>query len=515
MKLRLRLTVIVCAVSLPLVLGLFIADARSRHGTAARLLAHVARGHMMSPGERERCEGRPQMWGGQPLPPGEPNRHSGPGDGRPPGEPVQPDVRPHRRAGTPGEHHRRMNGPSTLGVGPDNEPHGAPPVLYAYNRELVAANPDAPPLGADWADSIAHTNVGYPQAWWPGEQVEVLVRTPWNEGPCALLLARGTTTAGWIGAILPATPIWLLPLAAVIIVLLLATGPLVRRIVRLAKLVRTSAESGFVAPVLLKGDDEVAELSRAFDSAARTVREQLAENRRREQALREFLANTTHDVMTPLTALADHLTSLDECAQRKEIADASILTAAITEVQYLASILDNLAIAAKLDAGEPELDRTEVNLNQLLERVVTRHRTIARRSRISLELGLPEETLWTYADLTLFEQAIGNLVDNAIRHNQAGGHAAVLLEQIDETRFCIRVRDDGPGIASDQIEDLLRRGARGARTREALAPADNRRPGQGLGLAIAFRVADRHGFSLEFDGAGGLRVDVCGDLWEG
>ncbi|MEZ4429767.1 MAG: HAMP domain-containing sensor histidine kinase [Nannocystaceae bacterium] len=352
-----------------------------------------------------------------------------------------------------------------------------------------------------------------PSTLWPGDDVEILVRTPWGEGPCAPIYAHGTTTAGWIGALLPAEPLWLLPLLGSLLALLVAAGPLVRRVRRLAELVRSSAAAGFTAPVVIDGDDEVAELSRAFDAAARAVRDQLLETARRERALREFVANTTHDVMTPLTALADHLTSLEESAAAGEVAAPALLTAAISEVHYLSSIIDNLAVAAKLDAAEPALARTPVDLGALLERVVARHRTIARRRGVALEVGLPEQPIEAYADVTMLEQAIGNLVDNAIRYNHRGGHAAALVEAPAPGRFVVRVLDDGPGIADVERARLLERGERGSddpRTRPAIRPEPGERPGQGLGLAIAVRVAERHGFRLEFDGRDGLCVELHG-----
>ncbi|MEZ4384187.1 MAG: HAMP domain-containing sensor histidine kinase [Nannocystaceae bacterium] len=530
MRLRLRLALTAVAVAVPLVAALFVADARSRHDSAAGLLAQIARS-VMTAGERERCEAAPASWGGEPLGPPE-----GPGGGLggPPeerplvlgGGPPRLDAggggRAHAEvgpggppsAGGPGPRPPGKHGPRDMHAPGDGPPHVEAPKLYAYDAALVSANSAAPELGSEWAAAIAGSERGWPARLWPGERVEVLVRTPWGEGPCAFVLARGTTTAGWVGSLVPADPLWLLPLVGVLVGIFLAAGPIVRRILRLGALVRASAEAGFAAPVVLDGDDELAELSRAFDAAASAVREQLAEKERRERTLREFVANTTHDVMTPLTALADHLTSLEESAVAGEIADPAVLTAAVAEVQYLGSIIDNLAIAAKLDAGEPGLVRGPVDLGALAERVVARHRTIARRRGVALEVALPERPLVAAADVTLLEQAIGNLVDNAIRYNHRGGHVALLAERPRPGRFRVRVLDDGPGIAATELSRLLERGARGqghdARTRTAMDPTGER-PGQGLGLAIVVQVAARHGFDLDFDGGDGLRVDLCGD----
>ncbi len=379
-------------------------------------------------------------------------------------------------------------------------------MLFAYDLELRSQDPEAPAVDPSLVAAIDERGWASPGAIWPSDEILVLVRMPWSEGPCALILAHGTTTAGWLGSILPARPIWLVPALAVFIGSLLAAGPIISRIRRLADMVRGSAAQGFGARTVLEGGDEIAELSRAFDKAATAVREQLDENQRRERALREFIANTTHDVMTPLTVLADHLTTLEEQTRSSAGLEPATVTAAMDELHYLASIIENLALAAKLDSAEPIALRERVELDPLVERVVARHRPIARKLGVELDYALPAVPVTIDGDLTMLEQALGNVVHNAIRYNDAGGHVAALLERPTGDRFRVRVLDDGPGIPEYDLQRLITRGARGdaARTREL--------QGQGLGLAIAFRVTQLHGFELELGPSdhGGLQVDFVG-----
>jgi signal transduction histidine kinase len=471
-KLRVRLSLVSLALALPTIGMLYVVDARARVRAAERLLGRAVVLQLREVGERERCEADPVAWGGRPRPP--------------------------PREGPPPPHHDHDA----------DAPHGAPPVLYAYSAALEPADANAPAITPALAEQLEHDELATPSAWWPSSDVIVLVRMPWDEGPCARILARGTTTAGWIGAVLPTGTLWLLPLVGMLAGIVLAAGPIVARIVELARRVERSAATGFDTSVALPGRDEIAELSRAFDAAAAEVRKQLAENARRERALREFLANTTHDVMTPLTVLADRLTTLDDQLSCGAAPERAQLTAAMDEVHYVGAILANLALAAKLDAGEPTLVKSHVELDALVERVVSRHRPLARKHAISLELALPELPLRCLADATALAQALGNLVLNALRHNHAGGHVAVLLERLPERRFRVRVLDDGPGIPAAELERLIERGARGneARTRHPT--------GQGLGLAIAWRVAALHGFVLALGPGeqGGLQVDLVGSL---
>jgi two-component system, OmpR family, sensor histidine kinase BaeS len=455
--LRRRLALTLVGVVVPFVVALLWLDGRARHRAASELLAEATFGQMLHPGERARCEASAATWGGRRPPPDEP---------------------PPRRAD-------------------DDEPHGAPPIYYAYDHDLRAANPAAPTISALEAGDV--TVIEHP--WW-SEDIEVVVRMPWTDGPCAVIYAHGTTVRGWIGAIVPASPLWLVPVGGVFVALLLAIGPVVRRTRRLTAAVRRSAASGFADDVAIpvEGRDEITELARAFAAAGSEVRTQLAARDDRERALREFLANTTHDVMIPLTVLQAHLSSL------REAPDSKILAQAMDEAHYIGALLHNLAMAAKLDAAAPELLRGPVDLNALVARVIGRHRPIARELAIDLEAATPEQPLVTEADVTMLEQAVSNVVYNAIRHNRRGGHVAVILEAPARDRFRLRVVDDGPGIAADELSRLVERGFRGgdARTRTP--------DGQGLGLHITWRVARLHELELTFapSSYGGLQVDLEG-----
>lgn len=315
---------------------------------------------------------------------------------------------------------------------------------------------------------------------------------------------------GWLHAQPGATwalepRVWAVPVAGVVIAVVLGIEPVVRRIRRLTDAVALSASAGYTGRVAVAGDDEIAGLATAFDAASREVRVQLAEKGRREQVLRQFLANTTHDVMIPLTVLQGHLAALQARLSAGEAVDRAVVVSAMDEAHYIASIVHNLAVVAKLDAGEPQLHRGMVDLGALVARVIGRHKPIARQLEVSLDSAPPDERVTADADVTLLEQAVSNLVYNAIRHNKAGGHVAVILEASADD-FTIRVVDDGPGIPAHELARITERGFRGDAARSR-APE-----GQGLGLHIAHRVAALHGYSLRFQPSeyGGLQVDLAG-----
>jgi signal transduction histidine kinase len=253
--------------------------------------------------------------------------------------------------------------------------------------------------------------------------------------------------------------------------------------------------------VPVEGGDELAELARAFNEAGEEVRAHVTVVERRERTLRDFVANTTHDVMLPLSVLLGHLSRL-----QKSGAAPAVVDPAVEEAQYMASLVHNLAAAAKLETGAVLEERHSLDLRDVVERVVARHAALAEARRVEVNHAVPEDPVTVTGDVTLLEQAVGNLLANAIRHNRSGGHVAVVLEEKGPDRFLLRVVDDGPGVPDDARPHL---GERRFRTDEAR----QRHPeGRGLGLSIVRDVAERHGYALRFTAGepSGLVVEIEG-----
>lgn len=323
---------------------------------------------------------------------------------------------------------------------------------------------------------------------------------PWEGGPCAVVLMRAKGPPPWFsGAVL--MPAFLVALV-MILVALLSAGPLVRRVRQLTESVRKLG-SGSEGPIHVDGNDEIAELGAAFEQSRQTIHAQLESLREREAALRNYIANTSHDVMLPLSVLQGHLVSLQQRIEAGEALDAKAIVPSIEESQYLGSLLHNLNAAARLEANEGLPHRDPIDLNRLVERVVDRHRPIATRKQIGLEMAVPETTIEFAGDLTLLEQALGNVVQNAVRYNRADGHVAVVLDG-DQGAWTLRVIDDGPGIAETDRSRVVEPSFRGSEAR-------TRHPhGMGLGLHIANDVAKRHGLRLALSDTegGGLTVEL-------
>ena len=307
-----------------------------------------------------------------------------------------------------------------------------------------------------------------------GQQQAVL--TEWN-GPCRILLFRLRPLAGQ-GSQRMAM------LGGLVVVLFgigFAAGvPVVARVRRLAAEARRVASEEYKSPpVTMSGQDEASAIAFAFNEAATAIRDRTTDVRDREESLRRHIASTGDSVVAPLLALEERLTRLDPRQ------DAEVKAVAI-EAHTLAMRLQNLSAAATLKMSMSVTARETVDLQALVRRAVERQTRFARAAAVDLQLVADPVPIGVSAAAVLLEQSVNTLVDNAIRHNRAGGHVVVTVDRTRDGRFSLRVDDDGPGAPDDVLTKLnANRRFRGDEGRARQAG------GIGLGLAIVREAGDR------------------------
>jgi two-component system OmpR family sensor kinase len=196
---------------------------------------------------------------------------------------------------------------------------------------------------------------------------------------------------------------------------------------------------------------------------------------------RQLTQNASHELRTPLTVLTTEL----ELTLQQELPDAAreAATSALEEARRVSRLADDLLTLAQLEESGLPLAIEAVDLDELLRLVAARH---MRRSAASArDVAVDARTTIANVDPIRIEQAIGNLVDNALTY----GHGTVtiaLRESTDDIE--IAVSDEGPGVP-----DHLRAVAFDRFTRNA----NGQRGGAGLGLAIVRAIAEAHGGRAE------------------
>jgi len=270
------------------------------------------------------------------------------------------------------------------------------------------------------------------------------------------------------------------------------------------RMARITWDPSYRAPTLeLNEDDPLFLIAGAVDVLGEDVAEMLHERQRhvedlaeRDSVLRSTLADLAHDVRTPLASLK---LGLDGLRSGRAFEDVGPVLRA--EVEHLEVLFQNLSTLMHLGASRSLMARTSTDMVALCERVVLRFEVLSRDRGVKLECGVGAPSLWLLVDPLAVEQAVGNVVQNAVKY--AKGKVAVLLLH-EEDSVVLRVDDDGEGMAGLDIPSLTHRHIRGQRSLDAT------RDGAGLGLAITKAIMEEHGASIHLSDTegGGARVQL-------
>jgi signal transduction histidine kinase len=243
----------------------------------------------------------------------------------------------------------------------------------------------------------------------------------------------------------------------------------------------------FDEPVTDLGDDEVGELARAFER----MRLRLAQL---DHARREFIANASHELRTPVFSLGGFLELLDS-EDLDETTRREFLATAREQVTRLEKLATELLDLSRLDAGQIALERGPLALDDVARTVVDEFAAVALRTEHGLSVAGDGEVL-AVADEQRVLQIARFLVENAIVHTPAGTSVRVSTAARDGSAS-LAVEDDGPGIAADHLPHVFERFYR-VDTAQA--------SGSGLGLAIARELARLMGGALEAESRAGRTV---------
>ena len=231
------------------------------------------------------------------------------------------------------------------------------------------------------------------------------------------------------------------------------------------------------------GGDEVARLGETLNRMLARIEDGLARERR-------FVSDASHELRTPLALLKTELELALRGGRSAKELQAAIESAA-AETDRLARIVDDLLLLARSEQGHLHLQREPVDPDGLLHTVARR---FAQNGEIAVEPGREPQFS---ADRLRLEQAVGNLVDNALRH---GGRDVVLTAVRRNGSVELHVLDDGVGFPPAFLDHAFERFTRADEARGG--------DGTGLGLAIVETVARAHGGSAHAENREGGGADV-------
>jgi len=221
----------------------------------------------------------------------------------------------------------------------------------------------------------------------------------------------------------------------------------------------------------------------------------VSERRHQEEFYRSFIQNISHELLTPLAAIAGHVANIKECSIEEVESWRHSQDIIEREVRRLTGLTSNLLLLSRLESGIP-LRLEPTNVGGIVEEAVAGLLRVAQAKGIELTIQSPPRLPRIPADRARIKQVFINLLDNAVKYCPEGSKVQVRL-QTDGDSMIVEVADNGPGIPEEDLphifEKMYRVEKEGTRAVE----------GSGLGLSIVKRIVELHGGQIAVESAVG------------
>jgi two-component system sensor histidine kinase BaeS len=202
--------------------------------------------------------------------------------------------------------------------------------------------------------------------------------------------------------------------------------------------------------------------------------------REQDRLRRQLMADVAHELRTPLSILQGRIEGLlDGVYPRDDVRIGELLA----ETQHLARLVDDVRTLANAEAGALDLRKELVDVAELI-------RDAAAAIGSPIAVHVPDELPAIEIDPMRIREVLLNLLSNAVQHASEG--SVSIAAEARSRELVIRVRDDGPGIAADELPRLFERFHKGRDSR-----------GSGLGLSIARKLAHAHGGTIDVESSAG------------
>ena len=210
----------------------------------------------------------------------------------------------------------------------------------------------------------------------------------------------------------------------------------------------------------------------------------------------EFLAMLSHELRNPLSAIFSALHVLRLQGNENPIQQRAMTTME-RQVGQLAHLVDDLLEVSRVITGRIQLQLERLDLRGIAEHAIGSVRPMIERRKHELSVSLPAEPVWVQGDPTRLEQVIVNLLNNAAKYTDEGGHIWLTVKQEDhEVEVVLRVRDTGVGIAPELLPRIFDLFTQAHRT------LDRAQGGLGIGLSLVQKLVELHGGKVAAYSAG-------------
>ncbi len=240
----------------------------------------------------------------------------------------------------------------------------------------------------------------------------------------------------------------------------------------------------------IKGLGELSEFSETFNDMADTIKANFEEIKKIESLRRELIANVSHDLRTPISVIHGYIETIlikEDSISAEE--KREYLQTILGGSKRLSNLVEELFELSKLEARQVEPNYEKFSISELMQDVYQKNLILAKKKEITLNLALPEVSAVIYADISLIEKVFQNLLDNAIKYTERGGHIEIKAHTDNEKVF-ISINDNGIGISDKDIPFIFERYYKNKRY------VDESEKSTGLGLAIVKKILELHKSSI-------------------
>lgn len=289
---------------------------------------------------------------------------------------------------------------------------------------------------------------------------------------------------------------FLLPLVAGCAAYAVAYARVARRIELARSTLRESRKRRFEALSTLPhghAQDELDELLYQSYRSGRTLQQEIERLEQLENYRREYLGDVSHELRTPIFAISGFAETLLDGALEDDNVRRRFVEKIGANALRLNALTRDLAEVSSIETGEQAMTLEPFDLKPVVRETAESLEMIAADRQVELAVQVPASLSHVVGDRERIRQVLANLMENAIKYNEAGGHVEVIVRAKPGGSVRVAVVDDGIGIPPEAISRLTERFFRVDKSRS------REQGGTGLGLAIVKHILEAHGERLEIE----------------
>jgi len=244
-------------------------------------------------------------------------------------------------------------------------------------------------------------------------------------------------------------------------------------------------------------NDELGVLMREVHRTGQKLENEIRELKELESYRQEFIGNVSHELKTPIFSVQGFTETLLDGALKDDAVNRTFLEKILHNVNRLDTLAQDLSAITEIETGEMEMSTAPFQISEVFGDVLDSVQLKADQKNIAVQQQLDAPLPEVYGDRDRIQRVLVNLVDNAIKYNEAGGTVVLRAQSQSTSEVSVEVNDDGIGISSKHLPRLTERFYRVDKSRS------RNQGGTGLGLAIVKHILGAHDRDLHVESTPG------------